>query len=206
MLLDQQTFAKVVICGSSTVGKTTIFNQIVNHRFDMETTSTTGASFASVTYQLNDEEVHINFWDTAGQEEYRSLVNIYFRETDAVLIVFDLTKHKTFEDVDSWMDEVYANCGIPLPQVIVIGNKSDLEENREVTQNQIDEFILKTSIPYFEISAKSGSNVELLMKNIGLTSSQCIKAKLARKAEFVNLNQQSPVKENKDEESDQKCC
>ena len=123
--MNFKDFSKVVLCGSSTVGKTTIFSRIVNNHADLETKSTTGASFASIQYEYQNEVLNINLWDTAGQEEYRSLVNIYFRESNVVLIIFDLTSHKSFEDVDEWIDEIFANCGEPLPTLLIVGNKSD---------------------------------------------------------------------------------
>lgn len=172
--MNFQFFSKVVLCGSSTVGKTTIFSRIVNNHADLETKSTTGASFASVQYEYQNQVLNINLWDTAGQEEYRSLVNIYFRESNAVLIIFDLTNHKSFEDVDVWIDQIYANCGEPLPAIIIVGNKSDLEDLRQVPQEEINIFSQNSKLPYYEVSAITGENINLLMENVAAISFKSI--------------------------------
>ncbi|OHS93564.1 GTP-binding protein ryh1 [Tritrichomonas foetus] len=165
--MDLQTYAKAVLCGSSSVGKTTIFSRILQKNLNTEFPSTMGASFASVKVPFNDEEITVNLWDTAGQEEYRSLVNIYFRNSNIALIVFDLTNHESFDQVDEWIDEILANCGDSPPNFLIIGNKSDLIYDKKVTDEEINDYIETIKCPYFEISAKEGQNFGDLCKKIG---------------------------------------
>lgn len=212
--MNFKDFSKVVLCGSSTVGKTTIFSRIVNNHADLETKSTTGASFASIQYEYQNEVLNINLWDTAGQEEYRSLVNIYFRESNVVLIIFDLTSHKSFEDVDEWIDEIFANCGEPLPTLLIVGNKSDLEDSRKVTSEEINTFSLNSKIPYYEVSAITGENIGLLMQNVAAISSKCIslaKSQNKYKNKVVDIkyesgNQFTVPNENENSSDTKKCC
>ena len=165
---------KVPLIGDASVGKTSIISRFVENKFIEGISPTVGAANVTVTINIDGKEIPINLWDTAGQEEYRSLVNIYFRESNVVLIIFDLTSHKSFEDVDEWIDEIFANCGEPLPTLLIVGNKSDLEDSRKVTSEEINTFSLNSKIPYYEVSAITGENIGLLMQNVAAISSKCI--------------------------------
>lgn len=157
---------KVVFCGTAAVGKTTIFNRILNREVEGERQATTGAAFASTNVTVAGKEIQLNLWDTAGQEEYRSLVNIYLRGTSIALIVFDLTVHETFDNLVDWYDELIENCGFNNPTVIFVGNKSDLKEERVVSQAEIHNFVSSLNGDYFEVSGLIGTNVDNLYRRI----------------------------------------
>ena len=157
---------KIVIIGDAAVGKTMISNAILNVPFREEYQPSVGASIVNIQYtnDLTGDTFCISLWDTAGQEEYRSLVNIYFRESNVVLIIFDLTSHKSFEDVDEWIDEIFANCGEPLPTLLIVGNKSDCDHvvKKDDAQAIADNY----QINYFETSALNGSNINDVFKYV----------------------------------------
>ena len=204
--MDLEPISKIVFCGSSTVGKTSLFNRLVEDKFEKTTTSTTGAAFASIKYNLNGEEIVLNLWDTAGQEEYRSLVNIYFRETTIVIIMFDLSRKDTFDDADRWLDDVMANCGDPHPDVIVVGNKLDIE-NRSVMREDAEMFVREINAPYFEVSAKTGEGIDLLLETIARMSHDWFeKRKSKANNNHVEISGHMVKKDQSTPNDKERCC
>ena len=158
---ESSHFTKVIFCGDSTVGKSTMIQRIVEGEARHVQNSTMGAAFYSSKHLYKDTQININFWDTAGQEEYRSLVNIYFRSVDIVIVVFDLSKPKTFESVEDWIDEATENAGQSEPNFIV-GNKEDLE--CKVSIEKINN--IKAKYKYVQTSAINGDDVNTLINMI----------------------------------------
>ncbi|NWV09057.1 RB27B protein, partial [Ptilonorhynchus violaceus] len=105
-------------------------------------------------------KVHLQLWDTAGQERFRSLTTAFFRDAMGFLLLFDLTSQQSFLNVRSWMSQLQANAYCENPDVVLIGNKSDLSDQREVNPRQARELAEKYGIPYLETSAASGKDVE----------------------------------------------
>ena len=165
-LQKEMKHTKVVLCGSSSVGKTTILQRILNKNIHMIPNETMGVGFASVVYKLNNTDVPLNIWDTAGQEAFRSLVSIYFKNAEIVVLTFDITSRKSFDDIHDWIDEVNANCGDEDPVFVLCGNKQDKSNEREVSPTEIAEFASIFDIPYFEVSAFTNSGIEELMNYI----------------------------------------
>jgi len=155
---------KVIILGDSNVGKTSLMNQFVHKRFSNQYKATIGADFLTKELMIDDKLVTLQIWDTAGQERFQSLGVAFYRGADACVLTFDLTDHKSFDNLDSWMDEflVHANpgsaSGFPF---VVLGNKSDLSNRRQVAANKAKAWCSsKNDLPYFETSAKDALNVE----------------------------------------------
>jgi small GTP-binding protein len=162
---------KVVFCGSAGVGKTTLFKRILERDVDQTSSATMGAACAITHVVVNGQAIPLSLWDTAGQEEYRSLVNLYFRSTAVAVIVFDLTDLDSFEAVGQWCEDLTSNCGDCEPKIIVVGNKLDMRE-RAVTEDEIDSFVGKMQCGYFEVSALEGTNIDVLFRCIGMTAAQ----------------------------------
>jgi len=161
---------KVVICGDSSVGKTSILQRILKKDMSKPTETTMGAGFANVIYSLNGEQIPLNLWDTAGQEAYRSLVDIYFRGTDIAVIVFDVTSQKSFDAVQSWIDELYANVVNTDPSLVLIGNKVDKAGSRAILIEDGFDLAKKLHCEYFDISAVSGIGIDDFMQHIATLS------------------------------------
>jgi small GTP-binding protein len=164
--MDQQN-AKVVFCGAVAVGKTAIFDKVLEREFEASRSPTAGAAFAVAKINVDGKDMALNLWDTAGQEEYGSLVKMYFRKTSIAVIVFDLTAYESFEQVDHWYQDVTESCGSTPPKIIIVGNKADLREERCVDGEEIQRYADSISSSYCEVSALTGRNVDELISILG---------------------------------------
>lgn len=145
---------KAILCGNSTVGKTSILNALTGaHEFG-PTTPTLGAGCANVTFQYQNEDITMNVWDTAGQEAYRSLIKIYFRDTRVAILVFDVTSKPSFDAIDKWVQDIYENCGRDNTPILIAANKIDLIENRVISSEELTKKARHLNCPFMEISAK----------------------------------------------------
>ena len=120
---------------------------------------TIGVDFLMKSLKINDQIVKLQVWDTAGQEKYRSMISSYYRGAHVALIVFDLTSHTSFEALPLWIENFYKN-GPEQKNTILIGNKKDLVEERQVTQEEAELFSQTNNMIYFETSAKEGNNID----------------------------------------------
>ncbi|AQZ15702.1 YPT10 (YBR264C) [Zygosaccharomyces parabailii] len=156
---------KLVLLGESSVGKTSIVTRYTTGNYQ-KTNATIGAAFFTKSINLSVEngvlrKVNMEIWDTAGQERYRSLTPIYYRNADAALVVFDVTKPESLRKAQSWIDELYEYCNNDRPEenihVIVVGNKVDLD-HEPLDNNTDQEFVL--------VSAKTGEGVMKLFDEL----------------------------------------
>ena len=149
---------KVVFLGDSSVGKSSIVQRICLNRFNNYQDPTIGAAFLSFSVINNDIRYVYKIWDTAGQERYRTLANMYYRNSDYAVIVFDISQVNSFETVKLWIEEINNNA--PKCKIIIVANKIDLpiKEN----QRKIVNFINEYEYEYFEVSAKTGENINNL--------------------------------------------
>jgi small GTP-binding protein len=172
MTLSRRHHPKVIFCGSPAVGKTTIFHRILERDIGQTSSATMGAAFGVAQIVVNGQTLSLNLWDTAGQEEYRSLVNLYFKSTAVAVIVFDLTSPETFSAIPQWFGDIIGNCGGSEPKVIVVGNKLDLRGKRAIFEEQIEDLVSKLQCGYFEVSALEGTNIDVMFRGIGLVAAQ----------------------------------
>jgi len=150
--------AKVLLLGSQGVGKTSILMRQTNETFNEKVKSTIGASFSQSSLQIGDNVVMLQIWDTAGQERFRSLVTMYYRNATAAFLVYDITDNLSFLQVKSWVEELNRYVGHPVV-LCVLGNKSDLEEQRQVDISQGQEYASSIGALFFETSALSNSGI-----------------------------------------------
>jgi small GTP-binding protein len=150
---------KFIVIGSSGVGKTAILKRLVDDSFSPESQSTIGVEFLTATVQVNRATIKLQIWDTAGQERFRSIAKAYFRSAIGVMLVFDLSERKSFDDVNQWLQDVHALCD-PNAVVTLIGNKSDLTDERAVTATEAEAFAQLHQLTYLETSARGGNNVQ----------------------------------------------
>jgi len=163
---DYEEYSRIVMIGDSCVGKTSLLNRLVQDSHNPNEMPTIGA--VNLLYRINvgDDTVTVNIWDTAGQEKYRSLAPIYFRNSTAAVIVFDITSFESFSNIEKWYISL---LDVAPSDVIVVlaGNKCDLINESQVSHEQIDGFIRERQIPYFSTSAKDGQGVYELFAFIG---------------------------------------
>ncbi|CCW63630.1 unnamed protein product [Phytomonas sp. EM1] len=149
---------KYVIIGDISVGKSCIMQSFTEKHFRKDLPHTIGVEFGTTIVDVNGELVKIQIWDTAGQERFRSVTRGYYRGAAAVLLVYDVSRRDTFAHVGSWLQEVRANTN-PHTEILLVGNKSDLEYEREVSFEEAAKFASDNGLLFLECSALSGHNV-----------------------------------------------
>ena len=128
-------------------------------RFNPEHEITIGCEFMSKNIKINDRDIRIQIWDTAGQETYRSITRTYYKSSTCAFIIYDITDRKSFSNISSWLDECKEMCYKDI-LICLVGNKTDLEEKRAVQRAEGEKFAEDNGLLFFETSAKSGENIE----------------------------------------------
>ncbi|MEX2721628.1 MAG: GTP-binding protein [Candidatus Wukongarchaeota archaeon] len=148
---------KVIVVGDAATGKTAVTMRWATGTFSESYRMTIGVDFAVKIVEADGKKVKLSVWDTAGQERFSHIRPMYFRGARGSIIVYDVTNKKSFENVGHWLEEVKKHCDrIPL---LLVGNKVDLEVQREVTTREGEGLAEKLGIPFFETSAKTGEVV-----------------------------------------------
>ena len=158
---DYNYLFKVLILGDSFVGKTNMLKRFLNDEFDMNTKETVGVEFGSKNFILGEKEdiVKAQIWDTAGQERYRSVTKAYYKGAKGALLVYDITRKSTFENIDSWLIDLRTNADKDI-LILLIGNKSDLNNTREISEEEARTKAEQYNIAFLETSAKTGDNID----------------------------------------------
>ncbi|GAB7355942.1 hypothetical protein MBLNU459_g6579t1 [Dothideomycetes sp. NU459] len=156
---------KLVFLGEQSVGKTSLITRFMYDSFDNTYQATIGIDFLSKTMYLEDRTVRLQLWDTAGQERFRSLIPSYIRDSSVAVVVYDITSAKSFQQTRKWVDDVRGERGSDVI-IVLVGNKTDLNDKREVTTAQGEEEAKKHNLMFIETSAKVGHNVKPLFKKI----------------------------------------
>ena len=156
---------KIIILGSSTVGKSSIYLRYFNNKFNVNTMVTVGVDFKTKFFKFDEKEIKINFVDTAGQEKYRAISQNYLKGTDGVIFVFDLTKKETFQLIADWMQFMKEHNKKNIGKIL-FGNKNDLISEREISYDEGKNLANELKCNYYEGSAKTGENIEILMQEI----------------------------------------
>ena len=159
---------KYIIVGDSAVGKSCLLLQFTDKRFKSTHDLTIGVEFGSRTVQINDKSIKLQIWDTAGQESFRSITRSYYRGSIGALLVYDITKRSSFENLQKWIEEMKENAYSKMT-TILIGNKVDLENERQVSFEEGQSFAKEHGLMFFETSAKASTNVEKAFLNITQT-------------------------------------
>ena len=160
---------KVVLLGESGVGKTCIISQFTEHKFDQNVLSSLSAQFVSKTIEYLDfgKAIKFDIWDTVGQERFRSMAKIFYKEAKVIIFVYDITSQKSFDALQNfWYDEIKNNCDVT-PVIAVVGNKTDLYEEQKVETSTAREFAKKIGAIFQLTSAKKNDGIPNLFDNIG---------------------------------------
>ncbi|KAK9713073.1 hypothetical protein RND81_06G001200 [Saponaria officinalis] len=150
---------KVVLIGDSAVGKSQILARFARDDFSLDSKATIGVEFQTRTLVIHHKSVKAQIWDTAGQERYRAVTSAYYRGAVGALLVYDITKRQTFEHIPRWLQELRAHADKNIV-IMLIGNKSDLEDQRAVATEDAQEFAEKEELFFLETSALEATNVE----------------------------------------------
>merc|ERR1719440_2049590 len=161
---DYDYLFKVVLIGDSGVGKSNLLSRFTRNEFCLESKSTIGVEFATRSLPIDGKTIKAQIWDTAGQERYRAITSAYYRGAVGALLVYDITKTVTFENVERWLKELrdHADANIV---IMLVGNKSDLRHLRAVSTEEAMQFAEKHNLAFIETSALDSTNVELAFQN-----------------------------------------
>lgn len=158
----QEFMLKYIIVGDTNVGKSCLMYRYLHNLFDPSHTTTLGVDFGYKSIYMDGKLIKLQMWDTSGQERFKSIVNAYFRGAHVALLVFDVTKEDTFNNINEWLQSIICKTTIK-PVIVLVGNKSDLpESDRKITKEMACEYAMKNNIEYIEISVKNSSNIDLL--------------------------------------------
>ena len=149
---------KLILIGDSCVGKSNILLKYLKNEFDPNSRATVGVEFGTKNILINNKKIKIQIWDTAGEERYRSITSAYYKGAKGAFIVYDITRKSTFDNIDKWISDLKLN-GDQNICIVILGNKSDLDDKREISK---EEGIKKSEMyktAFLETSALSGDNI-----------------------------------------------
>ncbi|KAI5120161.1 hypothetical protein M0805_003648 [Coniferiporia weirii] len=156
---DYDFLFKVVLIGDSGVGKSNLLSRFTRNEFNLDSKSTIGVEFATRTLELDGKTVKAQIWDTAGQERYRAITSAYYRGAVGALLVYDISKLPTYNNVQRWLKELrdHADSNIV---IMLVGNKSDLNHLRAVPTDTAEAFASEQGLLFIETSALDASKVQ----------------------------------------------
>eukprot|EP01127_Copromyxa_protea_P002782 TRINITY_DN12733_c0_g1_i1.p1 TRINITY_DN12733_c0_g1~~TRINITY_DN12733_c0_g1_i1.p1 ORF type:complete len:212 (-),score=42.96 TRINITY_DN12733_c0_g1_i1:80-715(-) len=150
---------KFIIIGDTAVGKSCLLLQFTESRFQAGHDMTIGVEFGTKTVTVDDTQVRLQIWDTAGQESFRAITRSYYRGAAGALLVFDITRRESFNHLESWLTDARQNANESMVTVLV-GNKVDMEAKRAVSVEEAKQFAQENGLLYIETSAKTAANVD----------------------------------------------
>jgi len=156
---------KVVLIGDSGVGKSNLLSRFTRNEFNLESKSTIGVEFATRSIEVEGKTIKAQIWDTAGQERYRAITAAYYRGAVGALLVYDIAKHTTYENVERWLKELRDHADNNIV-IMLVGNKSDLRHLRAVPTEEARSYAERNNLSFIETSALDSTNVETAFQNI----------------------------------------
>jgi small GTP-binding protein len=151
---------KLLSLGETGVGKTSIISMYAENSFFANQEATIGIDFKTKNLKYKNKQFKILIWDTAGQERFRKITNQYYNNADGIFLVYDITQNNTFEQISYWINEINNKIDKNKIGIILIGNKIDINEKRQVTIEQAQKIAECFNIPYIETSASKGENID----------------------------------------------
>jgi len=196
---DEKEGIKVILLGEAFVGKTSLIKVAIGQSIDLKEIPTLSSSYSEKEFNYNGKKYIFNLWDTIGQEKYRSLTNMFFNDSKIIILVYDITDKKTFEQLTYWYNQVETLVDEQNIILAIVGNKKDLYDHEQVTEDQGKKFAKEKNAKFKLSSAKEdplnfNEFLEELFKEFIDTNK---KIKITKKG--IKLNQK------KDEKS-RKCC
>ena len=159
---DIQHF-KIIFLGDQYVGKSSILNRFYQDKFEPDYQATIGLDFHSKNVDINGNSVRLLLYDTAGQEKFKSLIPMYIRDANIIIVVYDITNKESFTHTEHWVNET-KDLKREDAIFVLVGNKIDLEDKRAVTKKEAEEFATEKGFLFYEVSAKTGEQVNELFE------------------------------------------
>ena len=201
-----ETECKVVFLGDKNVGKTSIINQYINNRFLVNVESTFSACFYQKSLNVNGTKINFDIWDTAGEEAYRSLTKIFLNKAKICVLVYDITKEKTFDDIKNvWYNLILEHLDKEEIIFVLVGNKNDLIDQQIISAQEANLYAKKINAIFEELNALNNEKINNLMEKI---------AKIfIKKQEKINLSMERSIiisdklyDNDNDKKGHKKCC
>ncbi len=213
-MMDDESYDlifKLILIGDTGVGKSNILSRYINNEFSLATQPTVGVEFGSKIIKKDDKSIKLQIWDTAGQERYKSITNAYYKGSKGAFIVYDISRKTTFENVDKWIGELKDNASEDV-HIMIVGNKSDLEDKREVNTEEVAKKAEQYKIAFCETSALKGKNIEFAFESLvneitkNVENERKTEIKTEEESKTINLNTEEEKKVNSEEKTKKKCC
>ena len=198
---SKSDFINIITLGESSVGKSSIINRYVENNFDYNFVSTLGVDFRKKNININGEDIRLKIWDTAGQEKFRSIQKQYYRNSDGILLVFDVTKFDTFNVLEEWINSIKNQTSNDII-VVLVGNKIDLN-NKVISDDEIKNFANDNKFKYFLTSAATGKNINEVFDYI---VKEIYNIKSKKKKNDSNNNNNKNLKKNYIKSNKKACC
>ena len=198
---------KVVLVGDSFVGKTNIMSKYLKNEFHEDSKATVGVEFGAKQFKIEGHTVKAQIWDTAGQERYKAITSAYYKGAKGAFAVYDITRRSSFESIEKWVNDLTSTADKNVT-IVIIGNKSDLEDHRQITKEEGQEKANKLQVAFLETSAFSGANLdkafEMMVNEI---YKKCHEEMLAEaEIDFIEGGQDINLAKKKDNTEAKKCC
>ena len=157
---QKELLYKILLLGDSSVGKTCFLMRYSDNTFQEIHMSTIGLDYKLKNVQIDDGKiVKIQIWDTAGQDRFRSITKNYYKGAHGIILIYDVTSRKTFENVKNWVTQIKEEVSDKVT-IILVGNKIDDEKNRKVSTEEGEKMAKECGLNFFETSAKAGINID----------------------------------------------
>ena len=150
---------KVVLVGDSFVGKTNMMSKYLKNEFHEDSKATVGVEFGSKQFLVDGHPIKAQIWDTAGTERYKAITSAYYKGAKGAFVVYDITKKDTFKSVDKWVSDLTSAASQNII-IMVVGNKNDLEEQRQVSKEEGENKARELNVAFLETSALTGDNLD----------------------------------------------
>ena len=190
---------KTILIGNSMVGKSALREKICKNTFPKGYSATIGFEFSNLIFRIVSDENKLGpvlrhqMWDTFGKEIYRSLITSFYNNASVVLLVYDVTNMKSFNDIDGWVNDAKTNNTDKTIHFVLIGNKIDLNDNRKVTKETGEKFAKANGMKFVEVSAKTSDGIKKLEYILAKISYEEIK-------KYNIYEEKKEVEEKKEEE------
>jgi Ras-related protein Rab-1A len=194
---DYDYLFKVILIGDNDTGKSSLMNRYAKNYFTDYHQSTIGLDFEIKTLELDNKNIKLHIWDTAGQERFRTITTSYYRGSNAIMIVYDVTNMQSFINVNTWLNEVKQHVS-PDAIIMLIGNKIDLTDKIAVSTSDGQEFADNNGLIFAETSSKNASGINKAFTNI------C--DKLIQKNITTTPMTTQKISANNDKKVKAKCC
>ena len=194
---------KVLLVGNSDVGKSSLILRYVDQIWNDVFVPTIGVDFKVKSLEIENKSIKLQIWDTAGQERFRNVISSYFKGAHGILLIFDITSRDSFKELENWLAEVEKNASTQILKIL-IGNKCDLEEEREISKDEGEAFAMRNGMQYIETSAKINTNVNEAFEAL----SKIMVEYYSKKRSAINENKTIKMNKGPDltTQKKKKCC